>query len=434
MNRHMVAYPASSHDELASLNSRKADLELRGRWLVIARIAWMLLFAANAWGFGMSVVAYIAAVKRPCMGPSCAVTPAQAVSLQHLGISLDQYATLSASMAIAVALTGASMALALFWRSNSWIALVVGLFLFLFPVDNFSNVSGTVIVPVIDFIVGLADLILSFSVFMIFPDGRFVPRWTWLIVVAWVVFHIALNVSTAPWIYIGYPVLYLSAIAVQIYRYLRVSDAIQRQQTRLVLFGFTVTLLANILYWIALPALFPVLQASGSLYSLVGFPLYMIVTLILPISFAIAIQRFHLFDVDVLINRALVYGSLTAILGALYFGLIVGAQMALRLATGQQSPQPQVVLVLSTLLIAALFQPLRTRLQTAIDRRFYRRKYDAARTLAQFSATLRSEVELSQLSASLLDVVEETMQPERVSLWLREPPSGETASSRVPRK
>ena len=139
-----------------------------------------------------------------------------------------------------------------------------------------------------------------------------------------------------------------------------------------------------------------------------------------PFVFGTAILRYGLWDIDVLINRTLVYGTLTAILALVYFGLVVGLQFLFRDLTSQVASSP-LIIVGSTLAIAALFQPLRRRIQRAIDRRFYRRKYDAAKTLAHFSAILRDEVDLNRLSEQLVEVVEETMQPAHVSLWLRKP-------------
>jgi hypothetical protein len=146
----------------------------------------------------------------------------------------------------------------------------------------------------------------------------------------------------------------------------------------------------------------------------------------IPISMGIAITRYRLYDIDLLINRTLVYGSLSAILVALYFGGIVVLQRLFVLLTGQQST---LVVVASTLAIAALFVPLRRRVQGFVDRRFYRKKYDARKTLEAFSAKLRDETDLEALNNDLVGVVRETMQPARVSLWLRPAtaPKGEQA-------
>jgi hypothetical protein len=139
---------------------------------------------------------------------------------------------------------------------------------------------------------------------------------------------------------------------------------------------------------------------------------------LLPIAIAVAILRYRLYDIDRIINRALVYGVLTASLMGVYLGTVVTLQLVLRSVTGQQS---QLVVVASTLAVAALFNPLRRRFQEFIDRRFYRKKYDAAKTLEAFSATLRDETDLDALRIELLSTVQRAMQPEHASLWLREP-------------
>jgi hypothetical protein len=142
---------------------------------------------------------------------------------------------------------------------------------------------------------------------------------------------------------------------------------------------------------------------------------------LVPVAAGVAILRYRLYDIDVVINRTLVYGSLTAMLAAVYFGGVAATQVIFRTLTGQQE-QSQLAIVVSTLVIAALFNPLRRRIQGFIDRRLYRRKYDARKTLEAFSAKLRDETDLEALNSELVGVVRETMQPAHASLWLRPDP------------
>jgi hypothetical protein len=188
---------------------------------------------------------------------------------------------------------------------------------------------------------------------------------------------------------------------------LRRSVGEERQQLKWVV--YSVALLAFLVPSTIL--LIIVLQALEGvrIFFAVLFPL-------IPISVGIAILKYRLYDIDLIINRTLVYGSLTAMLVGVYTGTIVVLQGLLRALTGQES---QLAIVASTLAVAALFNPLRGRIQSVIDRRFYRRKYDAAKTLEAFSAKLRDETDLDALSDDLVGVVRETMQPAHVSLWLR---------------
>ena len=157
----------------------------------------------------------------------------------------------------------------------------------------------------------------------------------------------------------------------------------------------------------------------------VAYALVLIGLVGIPIAMGIAITRYRLYEIDLIVNRTLVYGSLTATLVALYFGVILVLQGIFVFLTGQQST---LAVVASTLLIAALFNPLRRRVQAFVDRRFYRSKYDAAKTLEAFSAKVRSETDLDALSEDLVGVARRTMQPEHVSLWLRPDPEPETKS------
>jgi hypothetical protein len=137
---------------------------------------------------------------------------------------------------------------------------------------------------------------------------------------------------------------------------------------------------------------------------------------LLPVATAIAILKYRLYDIDRIINRTLVYGALTVTLVGVYVGSVLSIQYAFRGLTGSRS---QLAIVASTLLIAALFNPLRRRIQSVIDRRFYRRKYDARKTLEAFSTKLKNETDLEALNNDLVGVVKETMQPAHVSVWLR---------------
>ena len=203
----------------------------------------------------------------------------------------------------------------------------------------------------------------------------------------------------------------------QIYRYVRVSSYSQRQQTKWLVFGLA-GFTALIFLYNLIGSLFPGRGAPDSPFQLVSGTLTSFFFLSLPLSVGIAILRSRLWDIDVLIRRTLVYGTLTVMLALVYFGLVIGGQHLLVSLLGQSNA---VVLVISTLVVAALFQPLRQRIQRTVDRRFYRSKYDAAKIVAAFSATLRQEVDLDQLREHLLAVVQETMQPAHISLWLRPP-------------
>jgi hypothetical protein len=272
-----------------------------------------------------------------------------------------------------------------------------------------------------------------YLVFYLFPDGRFVPRWTRWLALTLLAFGVPpaffpgspLDWETwSPWLglpfYMG---LLGSGVAAQVYRYRRVSTPSQRRQTKWVVFGLSVALLGFI-GTILLGELFSSqLDRAWLLDELLDDMVISVFLLLFPVSIAVAILRSRLFDIDVLINRTLVYGTLTVLLAGVYEGSIVLLQEIFRTVTGQQSG---LAIVASTLVIAALFTPFRRRIQSFIDRRFYRSKYDVRKTLEAFSATLRNETDLEALNGELVGVVRETMQPAHVSLWLRP----DTASQR----
>ncbi len=193
----------------------------------------------------------------------------------------------------------------------------------------------------------------------------------------------------------------------------RPRDSVARAQTLWVTFGLAISI--GLVLPTYLLAYFGILDPTrfDGLFSLLS-PL---MSLILPVSLGIAITRYRLFDIEFIIRKTLVYGALTALLALVYFGSVVLLQSVFEAISGQQSA---ISIVISTLIIAALFAPLRRRVQSVIDRRFFRQKYDAQQVLAQFAKTARDEVELEALTAELLRVTRETVQPESVSIWLRE--------------
>jgi hypothetical protein len=413
----------------------ESDMRLHGRWLLIARGAWSALAALTLFVFFASLPEYLAQLENPCTPAACMyqqLTPGQVETLKRVGLSPTDYAV------YIVALTVVSMGLCLvisallIWRrSDDRMALFVALLLATFGPIIVNNTvpdapsfwqvpkEGT----------GFIAAGLLVLVFLLFPTGRFVPRWTrWTFAVYLVVqipftfFATAPLLPNNPTSQFGW-FLALAELAtvvfVQFYRYRRVSSPLQRQQTKWVIFGLAVPIAVSVVATV-LPLLFPELTEPGSLYPLALDQTGFLIILFVPMSFGIAILRYRLWDIDAIINKALVYGLMTAFLAAVYVGLIIGLESLTRAIIGNASDEP-VVLVVSTLAIAALVQPLRKRIQAIIDRRFYRRKYDAVKTLEKFSAALRNEVDLHQLQDQLLAVVEETMQPAHVSLWLPSP-------------
>jgi len=193
----------------------------------------------------------------------------------------------------------------------------------------------------------------------------------------------------------------------------RKARGVERQQIKWLLYAGAIFFLGNVLKNTVFS---PLGEVSWGLW--VGYLLVAIGGLGGPIAIGIAILRYRLYKIDTLINRTLVYGALSASLVLVYFGGVAATGAIFRALTGQER-QPQLAVVVSTLVIAALFNPLRRRIQSFIDRRFYCRKYDAAKTLEAFFAKLRDETDLDALSDDLVGVVRETMQPAHASLWLR---------------
>ena len=294
--------------------------------------------------------------------------------------------------------------------------------------------------------------LLGTFVFLLFPDGRLPSRrWrpvAWLSGLTIVLVSIQVGLTPGlleglggvrnPWGVLAFPwmktvpyiliPLFLLCMALSVFSLVlrfRHSRGEGRQQIKWIAFAASLigalylsAMIGSIVYpqetWFAPGS--PLWLISLEYAAVLSFPL-------VPVAIGFAMLRYRLYDIDVVINRAIVYGSLTATLALVYIGGVASIQTLFRALTGQEQ-QPQLAVVVSTLAIAALFNPLRKSIQAFIDRRFYRKKYDAAKTLTAFSARLREETDLGSLESGLVSVVRETVNPHHVSLWLTPPNEG----------
>jgi hypothetical protein len=397
---------------------------LSGWRLLAVRLAWLLVLIVTLALFAVKLPAYLSNVEHTAP-ENAALSPGAVQALAQAGVALVAFSWISFGILCVVVLASLALALTLAWRRNDdWMALLVSLFLVNYTISTIglpTNASSTPSASLAQLALIVAQTVpgfaITFAVFLLFPDGRFTPRWSWLILAATTIWLIIVTLQPNLFgnaLFLGYPVAVGAAIACMIYRYRRASTTAQRQQTKWIVVGLVITLLVNQLFW--LPTGFTSL--GQTLYAPLLFTVFQIVQLLTPITFFIAIQRYRLYDIDTIINRALVYGSLTAVLVGIYAVSIIEAQALMDAITHHAGEKLPLVIVATTLLIAALFRPLRNRLQALVDRRFYRSKYDAAKTVAAFGATLRQEVELGALQTHLLDAVEQTMQPTHASVWL----------------
>ncbi len=397
----------------------------RGTWIVLALVL-LVVFLVNLPAF-FQYARTVCTLPDAGNCPTEQLTPAYVQLLDQLHLSVSAAQVCLASLCVVVSVLFWLVGLLIFWRkSQERIGLLVSLLLVLFGSTGFLGFNLPAQSPPFSQFLALvityglmwpAALVFFFT----FPTGRFTPRWT--LAAFFPFFGVTMLSSlavTSPFVPgIAAILTSLLPIMVQIYRYVRVYNAVEQQQTKWFVFGLSVTFLLVIIQGI-FQALGPGSSVARSGYQLFNGPFWLLLWTIVLLSVSIPVLRYRLWDIDVIINRALVYGSLTFSLVALYVILILALQAIVHAITGSFSDQPLVV-VGSTLVIAAIFQPLRRNLQAIIDRRFYRRKYDAARVTAAFSSTLRHEVDLDQLREQLIEVVQETMQPSHIALWLRQP-------------
>jgi hypothetical protein len=415
------------------------------RLLLFAQFGWSVAILIDAALFVSGVHALFAVVHQPCSASGAACMPAQ-LSLADFralggpGPTLNAYVVYALVTVVTASLVWAAVGVLIAWRKwGDPMALFVSLVLITYaPVTITFGATPTIAFgtahpmyvpevlalsgPVIS-ILGIAVTELFYptlAVFLLtFPTGRFAPRWSALIVLLWIVQDVLFFVR-APFVIIQLCLFASSGsvAVIQVYRYARCYTPVQRQQTKWVVGLFAIVALPLYIGYTVAPVFWPSLNASGSAYRLADIAALMLTGTPISLGVGVAILRYRLYDIDVIIRRTLIYGTLTALLAIMYFASVVSLQALAQALTGARS-LPPIAVVASTLLIAALFDPLRRRVQFLIDRRFYRGKYDAERTLAAFGEALSTETNLEQLSARVMAVVEETMHPAHAWLWLR---------------
>ncbi len=406
---------------------------LRPPWLNIARAAWIIFTVLAVVLFVIGGVFHLQELLFvPCTTPDAvcgpwAVSSEDMALAQQLGLPVDLMQFAYLTNAIFPKLCFLAIGLLIFWRkSDDWVAQLLSLMSVGFILEGI-QVGG---------ILGFVQAILYASITaiflllpFIFPNGRWVPRWIrWLAVPT---IFLGTMSSSAPVLGIAanseiYAVILLVPFVLwfivagyaAIYRYVRVSSALERQQTKWVMAGIFGTFAVFIPFAIG-SYLFPPNQPSPGRLAfmfLVYLPIAFLSYLFVPISIAISILRYRLWDIDLLIRRTVTYALVVALLGVVYFGSVILLQ---QIFVGFIGTNSEIITVLSTLAIAALFVPLRNRVQDGIDKRFNRKKYDAQQVLQKFSETARDETDIDTLTNELVKVVNETMQPKSVTLWLK---------------
>jgi hypothetical protein len=425
------------------------------RDLTLARFGWILLAAAL-----LTMVGYSIGMHSTWISPS--LPAAELEALKQIGVPPATYDTLRALLELTVLLAFTATSAVIFWsKRNDWMALLVSTALITFGGTVFPFITDPSLQWAMHLIQVIGIATAGLTIFL-FPNGRFVPRWTrplafglgiWLTallvfpevtsavgsidwlnpvqyairLIAWLLgtdvsaeaFDQAVQaVRTVGFVSMLVGVFGAGAFA-QIYRYMNTSDPVEKQQTKLVVFGLAVAVVSSLFYYLP-PVFLAPLREPGSahwIFATVGQLVFSIALILVPVFLVTAMLRYRLWEVDLLINRTIVYTLLTGLLAAVYFASVYFFQSLVHAVTGQGS---DLVLVVSTLMIAALFRPLRDRVQIFIDRRFFREKVDFRRAFTEFGSELRTLIDLPELERTLVGRVTDLLHVRYAAVFLRD--------------
>jgi signal transduction histidine kinase len=409
---------------------------VRGRRLLLMRLGWTLLTAYNLAVFFVSIPVYYAQLFVLCTDPrqECSdgrLRPGNVQALHHLGISLSSYAAYALAVSIIASSIFLIVGLVLFWRrSDDWMAVFASTVLIIFAGVGGAPSSGiwqpdsplnTLLLVLATLILGVGGYCGLGLLFSLFPTGRPIPRWAWTLVFLWLVQIIPWALPpNSPYQILNWPrllfageqlLLWGTSMGVQLYRYTLVSDRVQRQQSKWLIFGFALSLLLDIPYF-GLQGLFPALAAASSPYQLFYATVRELFLVFIPLAIGIAILRYRLWDIDLIINRTLVYGALTLSVIGLYVLVVVS------LGSLIQAQGNVLLSLLATGLIAVLFQPLRLRLQRGVNRLMYGERDDPYAVLTRLGSHLEATLVQEKVLPTIVETIAQALKLPYVAIAL----------------
>jgi signal transduction histidine kinase len=433
---------ASASSPPASDRLRATDTSPRGGFVALVRAAWIAVAALIVAFFVAGISAQLGRVQELCWITPCEtgqLSPAGLRALRDLGISPDSYAVYAVTIEAVFASVYAAVAATIFWRRpNDRMMLFVSLTLLIFGAVAFTTATDALAGQYRSWSLPVALLRFLGSAFMslfvyLFPDGRFVPRWVRWVAFAWISWQVPqylfpgwyLSDEWQMWVKnVIWPVALGTAVGAQIYRYRRVSSTVQRQQIKWVVFGLSASFVVMLVRSLTLTVFFPdPVSPPAVIAFLIGNTLHYLALLLIPFSIGVAILRHNLWDIDVVINRTLVYGTLTASVVLLYV-LVVGGLGAVLQVQGSL-----IISLIATGLAAVMFAPLRDRLQRGVNRLMYGERDDPYAVLSRLGSRLESTPAHDAVLPSVIRTVQEALKLPYVAIELRSEDGFETAAA-----